>query len=864
MSKSLDSLKTLYPEITQKILDNKPTEGMRFFQSSGMENFSVSSKGVEYPAYDPDNPRRGVRGVFKSLKLESDHSTIIVGIGCGHLLKEALIKKDKQHNIVVIEPVKELLEKALDLYDFSKWIENGTLIICSEEKQLAEFVGTLEGMFVIQDWNVLIERYATILPVYYKLIEFVGQLLNSIRCNTGTVMGAGAIIARNDIENLPYIIRHRGVNELKDLFKGKPAILVCTGPSLKKNVHLLRSKQREGAVIIAVAQAARILLAYEVRPDFICTVDYGKTNYEHFHGLMDCDIPLVMLNRTYADIIREYTGPKFIVSNNDNTPGSFTEIIYKKGGLEQGGSVAHMAVGLGIHLGCEPIGIIGQDLALTDNRSHIETVDAGGRVEVVEGEIQWIVEDPTSHLKEVRHSMGPAVYVPGYFGGNVLTNVGLSSFLHSYDAILRDKTVKVIDCTEGGAELPRMGKMSLQKFLDSYCNNAIDRNIEYLCTLADNYESDLDAAIGYVESDIKNMKDMVDEAKKALDTTEKLLAENDKTKIKGLLAENEKHSKAAENLARLNSLVGISIYAESRRIQAKELRVKASVRHLLNDQDDLKIRIERNQIILKSAIKAGDDLLPLYEKTLGILKGYKETHDESLLINAKEHVFDFSACDSYFKNGNWARPLLESKKELPRRQDIYDHAIGMRSLEISKAVKAYDPEKTDKLLEYNALIKKAQDAGRLKDFRAALDNLEAAHKLMPEDEIALWGLATTKHFLKDVDGSIDAFKKLHELKPDNPRYAFEYGNVLLMKDVDAGLAIISKAMEKTHDYDSFFMHMGDLLMSMHRVQDAERAYRIYEEKFPFDPRIAEKLVNVYSELGNKKMKNKYLKKVRNG
>ena len=876
MSISFDSLQSLYPEIAQKILDNKkPMEGVKFFKSGDMDNFSVNSRGVEYPAYDIENPRRGIRGVFNSMKLESDHSTIILGIGCGHLLKEALVKKDKQHNIVIVEPMSELIEKAFEIYDYSKWIENGTLIVCQEERQVAEFVQTLEGMFVIQDWNVLIERYATLMPQYFPYMNFISQLLNSIRCNTGTVMGAGAIIARNDIENLPYIIRNRGVSELKDLFKGKPAIIVCTGPSLKKNVHLLRSKQREGVIIIAVAQAARILLAYDVKPDFICTVDYGKTNYEHFHGLMDCGLPLVMLNRTYADIIKEYTGPKFIVSNNDNTPGSFTEIIFKKGGLDQGGSVAHMAIGLGLRLGCDPIAVIGQDLALTDNRSHIEMVDAGGHIEVVDGEIQWVVEDPASHLKEARHSMGPAVFTPGYFGGQVLTNTGLMSFIHSYDVLLKATTVKVVDCTEGGAELPRMDRMSLQKFLNSYSIESIDRDFSHLYSFAEEYGKDIDQALELVEQDIKNLKDIKDNAEKGLVTCDELLQEKRSRGVKTILAENETYSKTAESLARLNPLVGISIYAESRRIQAKELRVKASIGHLLRDKDDLKIRVERNQIILKAAVKACNDLLPLFEKTFSILKEFKETGNEELLISEKDYSFDFSLCDSFFKNSNWARPLLESKRGLDLDLlysqnsgirsdviDIYEHAIGMRSLEISEAIRKYKPDETDALLEYNKYVKEAQDAGREKKYEEALEKLEAAHKLKPEHEVALWGIATTTHFLGNVDRALSAFKKLHELYPDNYRYTFEYGTVMLCTDIDAGLALISKVMEKTHDYDTFFMPMGDILISMNKIEEAEKSYKIYEEKYPFDKRILEKLVDVYTRLGDKKQKNAYLKKLR--
>ena len=87
---------------------------------------------------------------------------------------------------------------------------------------------------------------------------------------TGTVIGAGKEIAKNDIETFPYVVRHRGIAELQNLYKDKPAILVNTGPSLQKNIHLLMNKEvREKCIIISIAQALRILLAYGIEPNFI-------------------------------------------------------------------------------------------------------------------------------------------------------------------------------------------------------------------------------------------------------------------------------------------------------------------------------------------------------------------------------------------------------------------------------------------------------------------------------------------------------------------------------------------------------------------------------------------------------------------
>jgi len=258
-------------------------------------------------------------------------------------------------------------------------------------------------------------------------------------CNTGTIAGAaGGIIADNDIACMPYVLRHRGVNELKGLYKDKPAICVSTGPSLAKNIHhLINLKDR--AIIICVGQAIRPLLAYGIRPDFACTVDFGEVNIGHFKGLLDCNIPLVTINRTYAPLLKAWQGPKFIAATP--VPGyesMATGILTDKGFIEAGGSVAHLSFGLAQLLGCSPITMIGQDLALSDG-SHIPLADASGNVTVDEkGLISWEVKDPRCSLsgKDKSYSMGAVHYVPAYYGGMVATNMGLASFLTVFESMI--------------------------------------------------------------------------------------------------------------------------------------------------------------------------------------------------------------------------------------------------------------------------------------------------------------------------------------------------------------------------------------------------------------------------------------------
>lgn len=440
-NKNLKAIQTSNPELAIKLKESKDDcDWIQLIKSKNGDANMLINKGSEiFPAYNMENPTQEALDATAKMNLFKQHVSIIVGIGLGYLTNATLKKAEKGHRIVVSEPVMPMLKIALNRYDFSKVINKRELFIISSIEQTVYVLQAIASQYVIEGWLLTPDKYIKHRPDEYgDLLKIAGESLNQILCNTGTIAGAaGGIIADNDIACMPYVIRHRGVAELKGLFKDKPAILVSTGPSLAKNIHhLIDLKDR--AIIICVGQAIRPLLAYGIRPDFSCTVDFGEVNYVHFKGLMDCGIPLVTINRTYAPLIRDWQGPKFIAATP--VPGfekMATGILSDKGFIEAGGSVAHLCFGLAQLLGCNPIIFVGQDLALGET-SHIPLADAAGEVGVTaNGQIVWKVKDQRCHLfGDVSHGMGPVHSVEGYYGKPVLTNLGLASFKTVFQSIV--------------------------------------------------------------------------------------------------------------------------------------------------------------------------------------------------------------------------------------------------------------------------------------------------------------------------------------------------------------------------------------------------------------------------------------------
>jgi len=855
LDKNIATIEKLSVNLADKIKTANCTFAEIIKQKNGKNNLLIRKHSRPTLVYPEKNTLKTAQLLSSQKIFFKDTATVLIGIGLGHTAYEILRKMDKGHKLVIVEPVLGILKYAFQQYDFSKYLKDGSFYIATSKEEVAHLLAICDNIYVRQDWLTVTEPYVMMCEEYKEVGQYTIEVLNQIRCNTGTVMGAGHIIAENDIKNLPYVIRHRGVIDLKNKFKGKPAISVNTGPSLAKNIHLLKEVQ-DKVVIIAVAQSLRILLAYGIKPDFICTVDYGKVNEEHFKGLYDeKDVNLVCLNRTYAPIIKKWQGTKFIAGTPCPGFQDFTSVLQAKGFIEQGGSVSHMNLGLALHMGCDPILVIGQDFAYSsDNKSHIEHADASGKVEVKDGMLKWKVKDPRSSIKKGTHEMGQALYVEGFFGDDIMTNAGLASFIVAFEGIIAGKENKVIDCTEGGAYKKGTIRMTLETAINKYLQKTVNKSIiEPLKTLQPDYEQLIKDTTGILKTDIDNLNEIITNVDKGLETVsdirnliKKRKRSKDKEKvtkeIEMLLTKNANYSKQASIASSKNNLMSVSLFNASRQIQSRHLKVDDKNAHKIDKQDNLEIRINRNELILKAAKDSAEKLLPLYRKSLNTLERYLSTNDETLLCDYKPESINLKDADKYFKIGNWAHPLVDAEKAKAERntfaftndiQKILYTATQMRNKSIKEQQEKAIKERRQDLLDYNELCEKAYKSGRDgKDFTASLNYLKKAEKLFNDKHKARWGLATTYYKLNNIDKACEYYDGLVKDFPEYLQFEFERGVIYLEKDIQQGMKHLQKLLAKTEYYDYFLFDLAKLYNSNGMPDKAKVALKTYVKKYP--------------------------------
>lgn len=287
---------------------------------------------------------------------------------------------------------------------------------------------------------------------------------------------------RGVLNNLYNITAFSQASELHKKFNGCPAVIVSPGPSLQKNILLLK-KLKGKALIICILHALSYLQKEDIHPDFVIHVDPVdlKTIYDKRDkvekSLWEKWILENDLAKVNCFITGAYAHPRMFSLPTKNTiwmnPG-LPVGDYVPLGIEDytrvGGSVAHSAFDLAVNFGCSSIALVGQDLAYGENGLSY----APGGLNRKKGD-------------ETMEGHGRDIEVKGFDGKTATTNevfLSWAEFFTSFAEKLKSSDTKLYNCTEGGMYIEGFRHCKLQNFLDSECRDLINDKVNALITAA--------------------------------------------------------------------------------------------------------------------------------------------------------------------------------------------------------------------------------------------------------------------------------------------------------------------------------------------------------------------------------------------
>ncbi len=365
----------------------------------------------------------------------------------------------------IIEPQPGFLKYICSQFDFTLFDQYDIRIFCDELSELPNF---LEEVFRTED-VLLIRNIKIYGDFYYRNFEverygsFVNMITTSVKHNLfkfGNSIEDSLIGLANNTYNMRFLSRSLDFVKMKDLFAGKPAIIVAAGPSLEKNIHQIKAAQHT-SVICAVDTIAERLIREGIFPHFIFAIERVHEVYEYFFKGKNYpkETTLVVPPVVRPEILEEFKGNIVLPFRENiheyrwfNRMYNFPEEVYMPMGL----SVAHLAFGFAVHLGCSPIILTGQDLAHGEKSTHVS------------GTIydEKSVEDFFSDYLEIE----------GYDGEKVKTTQIWLEFKQLFELEINKHKLNVIDATEGGARILHTTQMTLQEAIGIDCKESFDVN----------------------------------------------------------------------------------------------------------------------------------------------------------------------------------------------------------------------------------------------------------------------------------------------------------------------------------------------------------------------------------------------------
>ncbi|MCM1256271.1 MAG: DUF115 domain-containing protein [Roseburia sp.] len=534
---------------------------------------------------------------------------IIIGISNGVHIKKIMDNVPRTVNILVYEPSYEIFRRAMEEVDlsflFQPEIPVGIIV-----RQINGFE-TEQYLHMLVNYDNMVSLKVYLSGNYTKLFpeeteEFVKSLkgyITDLKVAWNTIVRYTDVDARNKFHNLQYMYEGYTASDLYHMLpEGVPVIIVSAGPSLKRNIKDLKAAEGK-ACIVATDTAMKPLLNAGIMPDLFMIVD-GLKPAELFEHKDISKVGMVTMTGVSREPMDIHKGKKFFYSSDSVLESELVQAIDKMKERDvnlpwfpTGGSVATSAYSFGIYLGAKTIILVGQDLALTENKVHVD-----GAFENEECKIDM--------------ESGDFFEVEAMDGGTVVTRYDFKLYLDWFEQAIKDwKHIQAVDATEGGALIHGAKNMTLKKAIKKYCTKQY--NVRWhLARIPKLFETEEEKeyALKYFEDSAKRLDVVKKKAKEGIKYYEKL-----QTLTHRDVKSGKEFQKIYKKIKKINTFMEKDAIAETvtDSLKGLEYTLRPSIYKIQeNRKDEIDEVAEQGKLMLTGIALGADEIKPIVEETI--------------------------------------------------------------------------------------------------------------------------------------------------------------------------------------------------------------------------------------------------------
>ncbi len=480
LEKNLAALEEQDPEAARRIRELPPEACAGFEFRKAKSSFAATALYTPPDGGRPVwlasryDPMREIDRWVEAHVLEQAVNVIYVGMGLGYSIQRHVAAYPKKiRHIVIIERSVALCRMALAVTDLGHILgrPHVKLLLSPEPTEIADILADFRTDYAVHNVVTLPHPPSLSLdePYYKAALNELTNMMSYDQVNIKTAMEQRGLNQFNLLSNLVAFWLGIKPRDVHQRFQGLPGIVIAAGPSLDKNVHELQ-RLNGRAVTFAVDTAQTTLKSAGFEPDFVVTCDPTPLNFSHFENVDDLGRSFLAFHPECNHRIVEKYGmhPYFLPLCDQQTV--FLEHLIPQDGpqdrVDRGMMVGQLAYNLARHMGCDPIIIIGMDLAFPRDGGTTHAKSAAVSRTVTAPDADSVSQVGSKEGKAVEES-GSMRWVDGYDGQPVPTTDSFKTYIVDFENFIEKTDARVINATGGGAKIHNAEQAPLAEVLDS-------------------------------------------------------------------------------------------------------------------------------------------------------------------------------------------------------------------------------------------------------------------------------------------------------------------------------------------------------------------------------------------------------------
>lgn len=449
--KNIAALATTGNDLLGKQLETTPLESFVMYETEAGD-YTLEYQGI--PLHSPSGAvAEAQRLVAENCTAHASRVHVVLGLGVGYVLDAAF--EFSPGKVVVYEPDLSLIRFIFEHVDLSRYLESGRVQLFANQRDLRTFVRRniscveeqIDVVVVPNQAAILANEIETLMP---SLVEVVHDRVSDYK----TVQMYHEPWIRSFMQNVFHYDKVLPPDVLAGRYADKPALIVSPGPSLGGAIEAIK-QLKDSVVIIAVNLAVVELAKHDIAPDF--AVFYDATEVDkmiqkvppHIMAKTTLIAGFLAHSRCYETMAKSVIYLPTV--NNiqfcdwlDDTLGT------REQRLEGGGTVSLVAFQVGQLMGCNPLVLVGQDLAYPNNQCYV----TGGTCEMDErGRLNITYKDMADDFPQLI-----PILMKGQDGKPILSSTTFLRFIRHFEDLAErnqrlDTPIRLYNASIGGVHI---------------------------------------------------------------------------------------------------------------------------------------------------------------------------------------------------------------------------------------------------------------------------------------------------------------------------------------------------------------------------------------------------------------------------